>query len=279
MASINSPLSDSTSLANLPKDITPAQRRKYELMVKSGMENQRAFKAPVYTSYRQVFTALGNQGLLGFYKGNALGLFHLFMTNNLKFQVIWPTQQTALLKHEEMSDGARFLYYTVTGCLVDSIFQPLHVLQSRFILQNRLAKFYTYKSVIGAFKKHITSGGLGEFWQGNLANIPKNMILGGAFDQNTLTMNPILWFATVVGSAWMVYPFLTVQRRLECQSETGGMIKKRYSGVVHGLRLVKQEEGIRGLYRGFAGFLMVNSLVTLAAFYTMFGVLYDIDLV
>jgi len=262
MASMASPLSDAKELANLPKDITPAQRRKYELMVKSGMEGQRAFKAPVYNSYRQVFTALGNQGLLGFYKGNGLGLVHLFFTNNLKFMAIWPAEKNALLKHEELTDIARLGYYTATGIAVDTIFQPLHVLQSRFILQNRLAKFYTYKSVLAAGKKHMASGGLGEFWQGNLANIPKNILLGGMFDQNALTQNPGVWIFTVFGSAWAVYPFLTAQRRLECQSQVGGMLTKRYSGVLHALRLIRQEEGFRGLYRGFLGFCAVNSLVT-----------------
>merc|ERR1712194_42540 len=231
-------------------------------MVKSGMEGQRAFKAPVYNSYRQVFTALGYQGLLGFYKGNGLGLVHLFFTNNLKFMAIWPAEKNALLKHEELTDIARLGYYTATGIAVDTIFQPLHVLQSRFILQNRLAKFYTYKSVLAAGKKHMASGGLGEFWQGNLANIPKNILLGGMFDQNALTQNPGVWIFTVFGSAWAVYPFLTAQRRLECQSQVGGMLTKRYSGVLHALRLIRQEEGFRGLYRGFLGFCAVNSLVT-----------------
>ena len=35
------------------------------------------------------------------------------------------------------------------------------------------------------------------------------------------------------------------------------MIPERYSGVTHALKLIINEEGIRGLYRGFLAFFVV----------------------
>jgi hypothetical protein len=33
------------------------------------------------------------------------------------------------------------------------------------------------------------------------------------------------------------------------------MLTKRYGGIIHGLKLIYWEEGIKGLYRGYAAFL------------------------
>ena len=50
----------------------------------------------------------------------------------------------------------------------------------------------------------------------------------------------------------MIYPLNTIFRRLTCQHrDIPGMIPLRYKGIWHALRLILQEEGILGLYRGF----------------------------
>jgi hypothetical protein len=43
----------------IPKDITPLERRKFELLIKSGATSMnRPFTAPVYTGYLDVFKGL-----------------------------------------------------------------------------------------------------------------------------------------------------------------------------------------------------------------------------
>lgn len=59
--------------------------------------------------------------------------------------------------------------------------------------------------------------------------------------------------ASVTAGSVLSYPFMTIQRRLHCQSKEIGMIPPRYSGVLHGLKLIYNEEGIKGMYRGYAG--------------------------
>lgn len=65
-----------------------------------------------------------------------------------------------------------------------------------------------------------------------------------------------------------MYPWITIIRRLNCQVELfinkksalPGMIPYRYTGPIHALKLISREEGIRGLYRGFASFLVAGTI-------------------
>ncbi len=45
----------------------------------------KAFRAPVYSSYMECIKGLFNQGFLGFYKGNMVGIGHTCMTSYFKF--------------------------------------------------------------------------------------------------------------------------------------------------------------------------------------------------
>lgn len=76
--------------------------------------------------------------------------------------------------------------------------------------------------------------------------------------------------ASLLCGSMLSYPFVTIQRRLQCQSTEIGMIPLRYSGVLHGLKLIYLEEGIKGLYRGYLGMaLFVGYCLTQqAALYT-----------
>jgi len=65
----------------------------------------------------------------------------------------------------------------------------------------------------------------------------------------------------------LAYPFLTAQRRLECQTTArAGMLPLRYLGNVHALGLMWREEGLKGLYRGYVAYLIAvsESLITLS---------------
>jgi len=46
------------------------------------------FRAPVYLTYQEAFKALANQGILGFYKGNMVGLAHAWFNTYLKFTLM-----------------------------------------------------------------------------------------------------------------------------------------------------------------------------------------------
>lgn len=268
---INSNLNKTPISSNIPKH----KQIKIDLMTKANNASKKAFEAPSNLKYHHTFSSISSQGLLGFYKGNLTGLIHLFATTNIKF-ALWPS--TTFFNIQELDNVYRYAYYTLTGTLIDTCFQPLHVMQSRFILQNRTNKLFTYKSLLHAVKKHTSSNRGSEFFQGNLANLPRNLFLGGNFERNEINQEPVFWLAGMVLSGLLIYPITTVQRRLECQSEFQNMISKKYTGTLNGLKVIMKEEGVRGLYRGFFGYCMVSSISTLVAFWTMFGMLYQPDI-
>lgn len=74
------------ALMKTTKEITPQERRKYELMIKSGMTgSNRPFRAPIYTGYYEVVRALANQGLLGFFKGYWTGCQYAISNSYFRF--------------------------------------------------------------------------------------------------------------------------------------------------------------------------------------------------
>jgi hypothetical protein len=50
-----------------------------------------------------------------------------------------------------------------------------------------------------------------------------------------------------------------VRRILEAQGTEAGLIAPRYKNAVHALMLIRQEEGFRGLYRGFWIYSLLTS--------------------
>lgn len=49
----------------------------------------------------------------------------------------------------------------------------------------------------------------------------------------------------------LAYPFLVVQRRLECQSVLQGMLPKKYRNSFDAVKQMVKQEGFRSLYKGF----------------------------
>ena len=71
------------------KEITIQEKRKMELIIKSGVtESNKPFRAPVYSSYREAFRGLSNQGFLGFFKGNLFNTFHIIVNQSTKFVLL-----------------------------------------------------------------------------------------------------------------------------------------------------------------------------------------------
>jgi len=68
--------------------------------------------------------------------------------------------------------------------------------------------------------------------------------------------DPLLAFiSSNIISQTLIYPLMTATRRVQCQDRIAGMLPIRYEGVWHALKLIAAEEGIRGLFRGYAAFL------------------------
>lgn len=253
-------------LANIPKEITIQDKRRYELIVKSGMTSfNKPFRAPIHSSYKEAFQAMANQGILGYYKGNAIGLVHKSLILSLKTLFTLPFDYGNIqLFAENIFARSLILGLIYTG--IDILLHPLELFQSRFILQNRLPNFRTYRSLRKIFIAQFYKNN--NYYVGWRAHLPKNIIMGATYI-NLVPGNPVLsiLLANYIGFT-LTYPLMTAMRRVMCQAKDPGMIPIRYEGVWHGLRLIFQEEGIRGLYRGFAGYSVVNAATILIGLFS-----------
>ncbi|EGR31220.1 mitochondrial carrier protein, putative [Ichthyophthirius multifiliis] len=248
---------DTKALGELQKGVTTQDRRKFELILKSGsLGSNMPFRAPVYTSYKDVIQSLKNQGFQGFYKGNLLSLFYQVITANLRYETL------GMQQYQEIINIFIFLYIQALGiiCAIDVICQPIQLLSTRFILQNRIPEFSTYKSIMFALKKHrnrpkeLLQGASGQCGK-NVVQLLINNVIGSSGNIQSYLISSFIGHLTV-------YPILTAVRRLECQSKIAGMIPKRYGGTWHAIRLINQEEGLKGLYRGFIGYSIANLIST-----------------
>ena len=118
-------------LANLKKEITVQDRRKFELLVKSGsvgkyisypsLGTNTPFRAPVFSGYQECIRSLMKQGLLGFYKGNLMGMLYAVTNSGFKFDSF------CMLEYKNYSfyHNAGKFYNTCTSNFFKVIFQWL----------------------------------------------------------------------------------------------------------------------------------------------------------
>jgi hypothetical protein len=109
----------------------------------------------------------------------------------------------------------------------DMIFQPLHNLQTRFIMQKNYPNYRVYGGILNALSKHRSN--IRELYQGASVFIPVNMIriaMVTLFGMDT-QQGMLMQFFT---SHLLMFPLLTAQRRLEVQSNwVNTMAPRKYS--------------------------------------------------
>ncbi len=168
-------------------------------------------------------------------------------------------------RQHESTVAAKIMAIFFTSSLMDFALHPLHVAQSRFILQNRLPGFFSYKSLHHFFRLHFLQSH--EIYKGCWGMLPINLV-NSVFLVLTMKDTSIQTYgAASILSTLLTYPIVTAMRRYECQNSRPGMIPVRYSNIRHGLKLIANEEGVKGLYRGFAAFsaarLLENMIIWL----------------
>ena len=131
------------------------------------------FKPPVYRSYWESLQGIYKQGgFRGFYKGNGVRTAHIilfhklntdlsfFMEDNLPPHVFQELKSKPLLKE--------FLLATT----LDTLLHPLHLAETRFIMQNRRTNFSVYQSFPDLVKKSWK-----EIGRGITLHIPRNFMI------------------------------------------------------------------------------------------------------
>ncbi len=123
------------------------------------LSRENPFGPQRFSSYRHAFKGLATQGLAGFYKGNLLGVLHNLLTTQGRFLLLFPLQQSERFRQLDSPlaqtavsslGSAGFGFLT----LLDVLMQPLHNLQSRFVLQKLASNSRAYYSVADAVVRH-----------------------------------------------------------------------------------------------------------------------------
>jgi len=246
--------SESKALIKQVTEMTIRDERNYNLIKSSGVpEGQKPYRAPIYSSYRECINSLKKQGILGFYKGNAIRLVAFSSIYRGRITLDWYFRE-----HFDMRSNSilkMFLVYT----MIDILAHPLFVMESRYILQNRLPQFKIFPS-IWKYKTRSKD----ELFVGILTQIPKNVVW---LSSNLLYFSFPSFYALLLNnliSNVMVYPILTSMRRLVCQSGAfPGLLPFRYLNLLHALSLIRREEGLfKGLYKGFVPHMLAVSIWT-----------------
>ena len=85
--------------------------------------------------------------------------------------------------------------------------QPLHVAETRFIVQNRRINFAAYSSV----RDFVGKTPVRDMFRGNLMNTPRNFLVAlSGLKLTDSEFSYAQYYGMTVGSQALAYPFMTV---------------------------------------------------------------------
>ena len=246
------PQTHALSLLNLSKshEVVVQEKSFNALQLASGMVGEnRPFKAPFYKNYREAFMALAGQGYLGFFKGNGVDLAYQAGRMALKLPIM------SYFGLSYQSPGlTKFILDMTVMIGMDIALQPLHNIQARYILQNRLKEFRTYQTLYRTWE-HLRWY---ELYQGWSAVLPCSIALNLSLLSVSQGMDPLHSSLGLVAYLY-AYAFSTAQRRLEVQSREHTMRPRMFLNFRYAVSKMYHEEGLwYGLFRG----IICNSLAS-----------------
>jgi hypothetical protein len=139
-----------------------------DLMKASGQVGlNKPYRAPIYRNYLECIQGLYKQGLLGFYKGNGVRCAHVLLyqafRNDMQRQLDWGNN---IFKRNS------FWRDFAAASLAGIFLHPLHLVEARLVLQNRIPNFSTYKSIWSLFMSSYR-----EMLKGVTAHIPRSFLI------------------------------------------------------------------------------------------------------
>jgi hypothetical protein len=169
---------------------------------------------------------------------------------------------------EEEFDKYLFINLAILTCTVaDFLTLPLMFCQTRLTYQNStvnfrskyLMIFLAYSGIIDVFRSNIKSRKL---FAGASLLLLKNIVF--AYSWYSLFKDPIqsFIFSTFL-SHILTYPFMTVIRQLQSNEPGIPMMNNRTESSLQAIKRIWGSLGIRGFYRGFIGYGMIHSFMSL----------------
>lgn len=185
------------------------------------------FRAASYKNYGESLKGLYKQGTpQAFYKGNGLRSIHILLFHKLNTEMTFGMEKI-FGQHWKTIKEVPMLSELMLSCSIDMILQPLHVAESRFILQNRRTNFAAYDSVYNYFRKTPVQ----DMLRGNLIHLPRNFLVALQGLKLTDQIGMVSYFGQVVASQTLAYPFLLLQRRKECLTSSDYLRGRGFTGL------------------------------------------------
>ena len=162
-------------------------------------------------------------------------LFHR-LNSDLNFMV-----ETTFPEQYKQTKSIPCLNEFLLSASINMLLHPLHLAETRFILQNRRANFAIYKSSRDLLKNP------GELARGLLLHVPRNFFLALTGMKVSDKISLTSYYGTAIVFNTLSYPFLTLQRRREASSAISGMLENTKTSIITQIKAL----GFRGLYAGY----------------------------
>ena len=147
------PVSQSTQLAKVNTAITLQEKRRMELMIRSGGE-RRPYTAPVYEGYRGVWRGLTKQGWKAFFKGFLWRSVHQ-MGHFFAFYEIALLEGNRAGLSETLSVTKQIVKMWILQLACDVSLNMFHIAENRYILQNSIPEFQGTPSLTSSLQERF----------------------------------------------------------------------------------------------------------------------------
>ena len=112
-----------------------------------------------------------------------------------------------------LQGGSYFMLEYASALTVSLMLHPFHFAESRFILNNRLPNFGSYKSVYTLIMTNRMTNGVYRGWT---SYFPINFVLAFSGYNYSNSSNPLSYLSRQLLCQTLIYPLMTILRRLEC---------------------------------------------------------------
>ena len=143
------------------------------------------FKPASYNSYQECMRLLYRQGLSSMYKGNLVRSVHILAFHKANTFLAFQAESSFGLQWKKFKETPLLAEFLLSS-VVDMCLQPLHVAETRFIMQNSLPNFASNPSV----KHYFTKTPIRDMFRAGLLHIPRNFLiaLSGLKLQDEITL-------------------------------------------------------------------------------------------
>lgn len=253
-----------------PLDVVKILFQVQSVPIKAGADAQTIAAAhggrTVYTGFFSAFgTIYKEEGIRGFWKGNAVACLRLFPYSAVKFYVFDELKPLFLNKEGRLDPNMSVVCGATAGIVATVAVYPLDLVKTRLTVQHEGHAEKAYNGVVDCMAKIYKSEGVRGWYKGAYTSVIGVIPFeGGTFMFYELLKNlgggdkkklsPFQNFLNgCLGAAFaqtFSYPFDLVRKRLQAQSKAKGMLGEQYAGMSDCFKKIVRHEGFFGLYKG-----------------------------